>query len=103
MICNNCGRVFDEPATAYQYHMEIDDNRYRAYPICPYCESEEIEESDVCCICDNDKQKTSDYCENCDAAIHELVGNLIKDLQKSFNIDYQTALEWVTYDIERRN
>lgn len=102
MICNNCGRVFYEPATAYQYHMEIDDNRYRAYPICPYCESEEIEESDTCAVCGNDKQRTADYCNECQASIHEDVSRFIQELCSRFLIDSDTVVEWIMYDIEGR-
>ena len=102
MICNTCGRSFDRPATAYQMHYEVDTLRERAYPICPYCESEEIEESDTCPICGNIKQTAEDYCNDCQAAIHEDVGSFLKEICTRFKIDIDTATEWAMYDIERR-
>lgn len=102
MICNNCGRAFETPATAYQYHMEVEGKNYKAYPVCPYCESEEVEPSDVCPICDNSKPSTEDYCNDCQASIHEDVSAFIKDLCTRFKIDHDTAVEWIVYDIERR-
>lgn len=102
MICNNCGRAFDRPATAHQMHYEVDTMREEAYPICPYCESEEIEESDTCPICGNEKQTAEDYCDNCQASIHEDVSKFIKELCATFLIDRNTAADWILYDLERR-
>ena len=102
MICNNCGRAFDRPATAYQMHYEVDTLGERAYPICPYCSSEEIEDSDTCPVCGNEKQTAEDYCNDCQASIHEDVSSFIKELCERFQIDRSTAAEWINYDIERR-
>ena len=44
MICNNCGRSFDTPATAHQMHYEVDTRRGREYSVCPYCCSNDIDE-----------------------------------------------------------
>jgi DNA-directed RNA polymerase subunit RPC12/RpoP len=102
MICNNCGRSFDTPATAHQMHYEVDTMREEAYQICPYCNSEEIEESSVCPVCGNEKALTDDYCDDCQASIHEDVSCLIKELCTRFSIDKSTAVEWILYDVERR-
>lgn len=103
MICNNCGRTFDEPARAHQMHYEVDTMREESYSICPHCHSEEIEETDKCPVCGETIATTDDYCEDCNPLISAEVSVFIKDLQEAYNIDYTTALEWLTYEIERRN
>ena len=44
LYCNNCEQFFDEPATAIEYHYEVDSRRERTYSICPYCCSNDIDE-----------------------------------------------------------
>ena len=51
MICNSCGRSFDEPKVEYEHHSELEVFQDEPYYICPYCESDEIEKSDECSIC----------------------------------------------------
>lgn len=102
MICNNCGRSFDTPATAHQMHYEVDTMREEAYQICPYCHSEEIEESTTCPVCGETIATTDDYCEDCNASISVAVTSYIKDLQENYDIDYTTALEWLHFETERR-
>lgn len=46
LYCNNCEQFFDDPATAIEYHYEVDSRRERTYSICPYCCSNDIEEKD---------------------------------------------------------
>ena len=103
MICNNCGRTFDEPAKAFQMHYEVDTMRERKYPICPYCYSEEIEESGSCPICGEAIPYTEDYCKRCSEDINQDLTRFIKSIQGLYSIDYEKAVEWLTYEIERRN
>lgn len=103
MICNNCGRTFDEPARAHQMHYEVDTMREESYSICPHCHSEEIEESNKCPVCGGIKRRTEDYCVPCSESISDNVGGYLLEMQRDFDIDYKTALEWLTYEIERRN
>ena len=103
MICNNCGRTFDEPARAHQMHYEVDTMREESYSICPHCHSEEIEESDKCPVCGEEKPLTEDYCKTCSDTIHNEVGKFIKAICAEFLIDQRTAVDWILTDIDRRN
>lgn len=104
MICNNCGAAFDEPQVlsepAGEYfgtpvHVEIS--------ICPVCGSDDIEESGKCPICGEAMKKTDDYCSGCVDWIQCAVHRFILDVQNHCDIGYDTALEYITQEIERRN
>lgn len=40
--CNDCGNIFDEPATHEEYHSEVDASEY--WDVCPYCGEDNFDE-----------------------------------------------------------
>ena len=92
MICNNCKRTFDSPG------VRVDDVTSRgegyAYSICPYCESEEVEESHACPICSATIPASVDYCER---HVKEVWGELYKiwDYYDRSDAAKQIMNDWV--------
>lgn len=100
MICNSCGRSFDEPKVEYEHHSELEVFQDEPYYICPYCESDEIEKSDECSICGNQKPTTDDFCKFCDAAIAERVKTSLSEFQAEFSCSREKAIEAFNYVLE---
>ena len=50
-ICNDCGEIFDEPATEYEYHPYGMGYAREEWAVCPCCSSTCFEEARVCENC----------------------------------------------------
>jgi hypothetical protein len=87
VICNNCKRTFDTPGT------HTDDVGY-SFSACPYCESDEIEDSHACPICLEEIPASVDYC---DRHVKEVWGELYKiwDYYDRSDAAKQIMNDWV--------
>lgn len=93
MICNNCGKTFDTPCNKIDY---VDEGEGYPYSVCPYCESEDIEDSHSCPICSFEIPKSLDYCER---HIEEVWGELfaIWDYYDRSDAAKQIMSDWIDF------
>lgn len=76
--CVNCGETFDSPKEVYDFTSEFWGAPARHTTcVCPYCESDEIDEMDKCIICGEWITPGEEVCENC----HELIKDIADDIR----------------------
>lgn len=93
--CVDCGYVFDDAMTGYEWHGEY----VESYGVCTRCASDQIEEVVECRACGVGYATIGgDYCEECERDF-ELLMNEVK---KSMGIDEKTLIDMMALYIEGR-
>lgn len=104
LICNRCGDTFDEPKTKYEYHSEVDTRQYESYQVCPYCESDDIDECGRCDCCgdyivatrkQNLKRKLDRYCVPCENLVNDLMDETIANIKEANGVDFKKAIDLI--------
>lgn len=95
MKCNECGGKFDTPEMLREPHGEY-------LPHCPYCGSDDIEETEMCPLCGESEAAVGDYCEDCADEIDSAVKYCINYLRNKYGLDTEKAIEIIAEWIEVR-
>lgn len=88
-VCNDCKTQFEEPKeiSVHIVHDEVDDRQLEKVVElhCPYCFSQDIEETKECLICGS--ATTNDFCEDC----KQTAERQIDEMAEYFGTDTETV------------
>ena len=91
-ICNDCGRVSEEPRRRRETHTELLSEPYEEYDVCPYCSSDDVEECKYCHECGTPISRQSSIvgddgrrcCERCYYKREDETFNIINYLRRKY-------------------
>ena len=102
--CLRCKSFFEEPATKYDLHGEIDDfgPSYEAFGACPECGSEYYDEAGRCDICGG-YTEGEEICDNCGELVSGIVCEMsarISDTAGKYHLNKSELLGYVLEFLE---
>lgn len=101
--CYDCGEFFEEPATMYDGHAELDGPCWEAYGACPYCESDQIDTARACECCGEYTKPDEDICDICYAEVSFMVSavrRLAKKRTDRYKLNYDFFMDHTLKKLE---
>ena len=105
MFCENCHTAVSEDDVIIKSECLGECHGVPAwnyYDTCPHCGSDEIYEAQTCPVCGEAYGGVEDLCDNCLEYIAASFTDYIRNLQLALGTDYETTLEAIKNEIERR-
>lgn len=98
--CYYCGEFFEEPATKYDTHAELDEGPvWEAYGACPCCGSDQIDTAQTCDIC-GEYIASGNVCENCNDFIKSKADDVLELISK-YKLDKDEFINYLIEELEK--
>lgn len=103
-ICENCGETFEEPARIQEIHEELAERPSEYFEVCPFCESDFIEEAVECSVCGSfipESQAKFNLCEKCENAALEKGTDMVTAFKKKLHTEFtDNEIEYLSWFAE---